>query len=331
MALGGAGREPNEGLRRHKLITKELREAFAEMGSQDGKGDDAIVIAKFFNPYGRGPWDMLYVTEFDGEDVLLGYCVSNGGESFDEWGYSSLREIASSTLPSGTPVIERDIHFTAKPLRECEGAMRKNDFRGSGVAESPTEQPEEAGGMTLSGGVASGGDASSEDAPRREFRYPRKYNGRGVIEDFRRLLDTGDMSKLTPRLYEFLTMSGGFIAHFNLNGFRSTYSGRLSELLDGEMTSFTRHDPRESPYRERLGGQEPKVYGGAPWEGAHLVDSGYKDGLSAADVMAELCAVACELEDEVRRREQAQRRRERIKAMRAIAEAEGFTVATSEE
>ncbi len=312
-------------------MTKELRKAFAKMGRQDGKGDDAIVIAKFFNPCGRGAWDTLYVTEFDGEDVLFGYCISNGGESFDEWGYSSLREIASTTLPSGTPVIERDIHFTAKPLRECEGALRKDDFRGSVAAEPPAEQPEEAEGMTLSNGDASGGDASPEDAPRREFRYPRKYNGHGVVEDFRRLLDTGDMSKLTPRLYEFLTMSGGFIAHFNLNGFRSTYSGRLSELLDGEMTSFTRHDPRESPYRERLGGQEPKVYGGAPWEGAHLEDSGYKDGLSAADVMAEVCAAACELEGDVRRREQTQRRGERIQAMRAIAETEGFSVTPSEE
>jgi Protein of unknown function (DUF2958) len=326
VSLSGAGREPNEGLRRHKLMTKELRKAFAEIGSQDGKGHDAIVIAKFFNPYGRGPWDTLYVTELDGEDTLFGYCISNGGESFDEWGYSSLHEIASATLPSGTPAIERDVHFTAKPLRECESALRKDDFRGSRDAEPPVEQPEEAEGRGLSGA-----DASLEDPPQREFRYPRKYNGRGVVEDFRRLLDTGDTSKLTPRLYDFLTMSGGFIAHFNLNGFRSTYSGRLSELLDGEMTSFTRHDPRESPYRERLSGQEPKVYGGAPWEGAHLEDSGYKDGLSAADVMAEVCAVACELEDDVRRREEAQRRGERIGAMRAIAEAEGFTVTPSEE
>ena len=58
------------------------------MDSQDGKGHDAMVIAKFFNPYGRGPWDTLYITEFDGEDTLFGYCISNVGDAFDEWGYS---------------------------------------------------------------------------------------------------------------------------------------------------------------------------------------------------------------------------------------------------
>jgi hypothetical protein len=127
-------------------------------------------------------------------------------------------------------------------------------------------------------------------------------------------------------------MSGGFIAHFNLEGFRGTYDGKLSDLLDGEMTSFTGHDPRQSPYRARLAGQEEKLYGGgAPWQSPHLEDSGYKDGLSAADVMAEVCAVACEMKEKVNQREQAAQRSERIQAMRAIAEAEGFTVTPSEE
>ena len=92
-----------------------------------------------------------------------------------------------------------------------------------------------------------------------------------------------------------------------------------------------RYDPRESPYRERLNGQEEKVYGGAPWEGAHLEDSGYKDGLSAADVMAGMCSVACELEEEVRRREENQRKDQRIETMRVIAEAEGFNITPADE
>jgi hypothetical protein len=389
--LGGAGREPNEGLRRHKLMTKELRKTFAEMGSQDGKGHDAIVIAKFFNPYGRGPWDTLYVTEFDGEDTLFGYCISNGGESFDEWGYSNLHEIASAALPSGTPAIERDIHFSPKPLRECEGALRRDgtdtatgaggagDAGAEGAGPGRSSRERVIDGLSVTEEVIEWGDGAisvdyvtadgmnlwedpeahtSFDGPLsdgeldallvergahwpsrrpersqpRQFRYPRKYNGQGVVEDFRRLLESGDMGKLTPRLYDFLTMSGGFIAHFNLEGFRGTYDGKLSDLLDGEMTSFTGHDPRQSPYRARLAGQEEKLYGGgAPWQSPHLEDSGYKDGLSAADVMAEVCAVACEMKEKVNQREQAAQRSERIQAMRAIAEAEGFTVTPSEE
>ncbi len=385
-----SAREPNEGLRRHKLMTKELRKAFAETGSQEGKGHDATVIAKFFNPYGNSPWDKLYVTEFDGEDTLFGYCVSNNGPDCDEWGYSSLNEIASATLPSGTPAIERDIHFPPRPLRECDGALRKDganitaaaDIGGSSgkAASGPdtTSRERVVDGITVTEEIIEWGDGAisvdyvtadgmnlwedieshtSFDEPLsdaallqllaergahwpsrrpdhgdREFRYPRKYNGEGIVKDFRRLLETGDVNKLSPRLYDFLTMSGGYIAHFNLGGFRGTYEGKISELLNGEMMSLTSHDPRQSPYRARLAGVEEKLYGGGvPWQRSHLEDSGYKDGLSAADVMAEVCAVACELEYEVRLRERTQRRSERINAMRAIADAEGFTVSPSEE
>lgn len=41
-----------------KLITKELEKIFEKypIGSQDGLGGNAKVIAKFFNPVGVGTW-----------------------------------------------------------------------------------------------------------------------------------------------------------------------------------------------------------------------------------------------------------------------------------
>ena len=41
-----------------KLWTKELERKAAQfpLGSQDGKGLDAIVLVKYFNPYGAGTW-----------------------------------------------------------------------------------------------------------------------------------------------------------------------------------------------------------------------------------------------------------------------------------
>ena len=52
-----------------KLLTQEIRERFKKVGSQDGKGDEAIVIVKFFDPTGGWTW---YATEFDGKDIFSG-------------------------------------------------------------------------------------------------------------------------------------------------------------------------------------------------------------------------------------------------------------------
>ncbi len=123
-ASAGREREPNEGLRRHKLITQELRAAFERTGSQEAGGAwDATVIAKLFCPYGRGTW---YITEFDGEDEFFGYCLSPLGADCDELGYASYREMAETMIsPFGgairVPAIERDCSFEPRKLRDCEG------------------------------------------------------------------------------------------------------------------------------------------------------------------------------------------------------------------
>ena len=50
-----------------KLLTKELEKKFEKypLYSQDGKGLDAEVIAKFYNPYGHGTW---LITEGDKQE-----------------------------------------------------------------------------------------------------------------------------------------------------------------------------------------------------------------------------------------------------------------------
>jgi hypothetical protein len=164
------------------------------------------------------------------------------------------------------------------------------------------------------------------------FRYLRKHQGKGVVGDFRRLLQTGDISKLSPRLCHFLHQSCGYIAHYDLGGFRSTYAGRLSELLDGELYPLAGRDPRESPWREHIeAGLGPEQSQRAPgplalWEHAPLFDIGYKDGLSASDVMLQVCSLACEVQGTVRGREDGERRDARLDLMRTIAEREGFEV-----
>lgn len=93
------------------LLPPDVRAALARfpLGSQEGRGMDAVVVVKYFFPAGRYT---LYVTEaeFDGDDAqLFGYCLSPFGEDCDEWGYASLAELRSTRIRSLT--IERDIHF----------------------------------------------------------------------------------------------------------------------------------------------------------------------------------------------------------------------------
>lgn len=98
-------------------------------------------------------------------------------------------------------------------------------------------------------------------------------SGRKVVEDFQRLLQTGDMAKLTPGLYYALTQHGGFIAHFDIHGFRATYQDKLSELIEGEMY------PLDNTYRWRESMH-------------HLKDSVYTDGMTAHDVMRDISTLA---------------------------------------
>jgi hypothetical protein len=96
-----------------KLLTKELEERFAQVGRQE-EVKDPIVIAKFFNPIGRGYW---FATEYDPTDkIFFGY-VSLFGDYNDEWGSFGLEELESLQLPMGMK-IERDLSFKECPISE---------------------------------------------------------------------------------------------------------------------------------------------------------------------------------------------------------------------
>ena len=89
-----------------KLLTKALTKRFLEVGSQE-EIYNPLVIAKFFNPSGAGTW---LATEYSPEDqVFFGY-VSIFGDQNDEWGYFSLKELASYSGAFGLG-IERDRLF----------------------------------------------------------------------------------------------------------------------------------------------------------------------------------------------------------------------------
>ena len=96
-----------------KLLTKELLERFAKVGSQQ-ESENPLVICKFFNPTGAGNW---FATEYDPvEKVFFGY-VSIFGDYNDEFGSFSLAELEDFVGRFGLG-IERDINFSEKPVSE---------------------------------------------------------------------------------------------------------------------------------------------------------------------------------------------------------------------
>jgi len=86
-----------------ELLTKEIRQKFKQVGSQENvELGEQICIVKFFDPTGSWTW---YATEFDGKDTFFG--LVDGFEL--EWGDFSLSELKSIKGPFGLG-IERDLY-----------------------------------------------------------------------------------------------------------------------------------------------------------------------------------------------------------------------------
>ena len=111
-----------------KLLTKEIERKFRQtpIGSTDGKGFDARVIAKFFNPYGKGTWIITEADEHDGDWMMYGYAKITDWE----WGYVMLSELINARISFGAiglkgsmPAIERDLYVNNLTVREALAVM----------------------------------------------------------------------------------------------------------------------------------------------------------------------------------------------------------------
>jgi hypothetical protein len=111
-----------------KLITKEIEKKFEEfpLYSQDGKGLNAEVLVKFFNPTGVGTW---YITEAnkleDGDYEMFGYCHLGDDENA-EFGNVLLSDLEDIKLPYGLK-IERDMYL--KNGINLENALKRDGIK----------------------------------------------------------------------------------------------------------------------------------------------------------------------------------------------------------
>ena len=95
-----------------KLMTQAILKAVPKLRSQDGKGDEAKVYAKFFTPDSSWTW---YMTEFDPE-TQIAFGLVAGHEV--EIGYFDLNELRKVRGLLGLPV-ERDMYNTVKTIAEA--------------------------------------------------------------------------------------------------------------------------------------------------------------------------------------------------------------------
>lgn len=97
-----------------KLFDKKTLDALKKypLYSQDGKGNDAVAVARLFHPQRSGA---IYLTEYDGDDTFFGYYKEMEGEPSgdfdqDEYGYFSKSELENTRSSRGLGY-ERDSSF----------------------------------------------------------------------------------------------------------------------------------------------------------------------------------------------------------------------------
>lgn len=96
-----------------KAIEKKIEKY--PLYSQDGKGEEAKVVCKFFNAFGDGTWYVLEGRKEENGDYLFFGIVEMYGER--EYGYFTLSQLASARR-WGMPCVERDLYFDAKTVSE---------------------------------------------------------------------------------------------------------------------------------------------------------------------------------------------------------------------
>ena len=112
-----------------RLLTKGLQKQLPELYSQENV-EDPIVRAHFFNPAGQGDWWITEGSFVSGETaeeakvyMMFGLCAI-----FEpEMGYVSMDELQATKVHLGFGVmgIERDLHWTPKPLSQVRDSAER--------------------------------------------------------------------------------------------------------------------------------------------------------------------------------------------------------------
>ena len=113
-------RDKHSGLRRHKLMTKELGEKIPALYANENVDDyDAVLApAKLFSPYTGWRW---YITEWN---AATGECFGLVEGFETELGYFDLTELSEATVFGRVPAVERDLYWKPQTLGEIREQSR---------------------------------------------------------------------------------------------------------------------------------------------------------------------------------------------------------------
>ena len=115
--------ETQRAKRKHLLVTQEIRDTLPSLyNSEEHPEQEAIAMVKFFSPYSQWTW---YAIEFDGVDTFWG--LVDGFEM--EYGYFSYSELETVTVFGGVPAVERDCHWSPRPVKEIEAQILSRAVR----------------------------------------------------------------------------------------------------------------------------------------------------------------------------------------------------------
>ena len=115
--------ETQKAKRKHLLLTQEIKATLPPLyDSEKHPEKEAIAMVKFFSPYSQWTW---YAIEFDGEDTFFG--LVDGFEM--EYGYFSYSELEAVTVFGGVPAVERDCHWSPRPVKEIEAEILSRAVR----------------------------------------------------------------------------------------------------------------------------------------------------------------------------------------------------------
>ena len=115
--------EKQRGKRKHQLLTTKLVNDLPPLyNSEENPEKEAIAVVKFFSPYSQWTW---YAVEFDGDDTFWG--LVDGFEM--EYGYFSYSELEAVTVFGGVPAVERDCHWSPRPVKEIEAEILSRAVR----------------------------------------------------------------------------------------------------------------------------------------------------------------------------------------------------------
>lgn len=83
-----------------------------------------------------------------------------------------------------------------------------------------------------------------------------------IVSSLRKVFKTGNIDELTKAAYDFVMLSSGFIAHYNLYGFREEYRDvnyfRQQILSNQRMNQWDNFRPGERDYEYMM--QKKRIY-----------------------------------------------------------------------